>query len=167
MSSKTRTKILPIILTLLVGAAIGYFATPTKVVTKTEIKEIIKEVEKKTSDTKKDKKNDKIVIIVETVLPDGTRKKETKIVDKGTITIDASETTEKETDKTTETKTEKIVERSHDGLLLYAIGGARLNDWTSGPEFGGGVQKRLLGPFWIGAYGTNKLSAGVTLGISF
>jgi hypothetical protein len=156
-------KIAAIAVALVLGAAAGRFAGPTKVVTKTEIKEVVKEVEKKTSET--NKRNDKVVIVVETVLPDGTRRKETKIVDRGTITIDASSSSE--TDRTTETKTEKVVERARDGVIVYGLAGARLSDWTSGPEYGGGVQARVLGPFWLGAYGTTKTSVGLTLGVSF
>lgn len=152
---------------LIVGLAVGRFAAPTKVVTKTEVKDVEKKVEKKTTDSQKNKKNNKIVIVVETVMPDGTRRKETKIVDRGSITIDNSSTEERESDRTTETKTEKIVERSHDGLLIYGLAAAQLTDWAGGLEFGGGVQKRLLGPFWLGAYGTNKATVGVTVGVSF
>ena len=159
MIENLKQKFGPFLLALIVGLALGYFATPTKVVTKTEIKE----VERKTDDTKTDNKKDKIFIKVETILPDGTRKIETKIVDKGTITIDSSS----ETDRSTDTVTEKTVERSHDALIIYGLGGVKLSDWQSGPEIGLGLQRRMLGPFWLGLYGTNKLSAGVTVGISF
>jgi hypothetical protein len=150
-----------------IGAASGYYLSPTKVTVRTEIKEVVKEVERKEKDSKKDKKNDKIVIIVETILPDGTKKKETKIVDKGTITIDTSETSERETDKTTDTKTEKVTERARDSFQVYGIAGVKMTDWAAGPEYGAGVTRRLLGPIWIGAYGTTRTNVGVTLGIGF
>lgn len=155
------------VLAALAGAAVGYFATPTKVVTKTEIKEVIKEVDKRTEEAKQDRKNDKIYVKVETILPDGTRKIETRIVDKGTITIDSASQDTKTTDTTIDSKTEKTVEHSHESLVIYGLAGVKLNDFASGPELGAGVQKRVLGPFWLGAFGTNKLSGGVTLGISF
>lgn len=159
MIENLKQKLGPVLLALLIGVAMGYFATPTKVVTKTEIKE----VEKKVDETQKDTKKNKVYLRTETILPDGTRKIETKIVDKDTIDVSTSS----ETDKSTDTTTEKTVERTHDGLIIYALGGAKLTDWTSGPEWGAGVQKRVLGPFWLGVYGTNKLAAGVTVGLSF
>lgn len=152
---------------LLLGAAFGYYLSPTKTVVKTEIKEVIKEVERKEKDTKKDTKKDKIIIKVETILPDGTRRIETKIVDKGTITIDMSESSEKETDKSKESKEEKIVESQRNGLQLYGLAGVNVSDLSSSPEYGLGISKRLLGPIWIGGQGTNKGNVGITLGIGF
>ncbi|MEO5367568.1 MAG: hypothetical protein H7831_14680 [Magnetococcus sp. WYHC-3] len=145
------------LISLAIGGAIGYFFTPTRTVTKVEVKEVVKVVK----ETQKDKKNDKIVIVVETVLPDGTKKKETKIVDKGTITIRSDETSEKQV----ETKTEKVVEKEHDSLMIYAFGNT--NVFNPSLEYGLGVQKRVVGPFWLGAFGSNKVNIGLTLGISF
>lgn len=154
-------------LALIVGSGlVGYYLTPTKTVTKIEIKEVIKEVEKKTTESEKKKNNDKIVIIVETILPDGTRRKETKIVDKGTITIDTttnSDTT-KDTDK--ETKSEKTVERTSP-VVIYGIGSVNMTNFAAGPDYGLGVQKQLLGPFWFGGQFQKSGTAGVTFGIGF
>lgn len=135
----------------------GYYATPTKTITKTEVKEVVKVVKEK----EKNKQNNKMVVIVETTMPDGTKRKETKIVDKGVITITASENI----DKSTDTKTETVVEHTHDSLLLYAVAEKNL----SSPElsYGVGVQKRVLGPFFLGVYGTTQKNIGVTLGLSF
>lgn len=146
-----------IAISLAVGGAVGYFFTPTKTITKVEIKEI----EKIVKETQKDKKNDKIVIVVETIMPDGTKRKETKIVDKGTITIRSDEVTEKQT----ETKIEKVVEKQHDSLIIYGFG--QTNVFTPSLEYGIGLHKRILGPFMLGAQGSNKGTIGLTIGLSF
>lgn len=159
-------KYIPYAVVAAVFLAVGYFATPTKTVTEFRVKEVIKEVEKKVSDKEKNKRNNKMVIIVETIMPDGTRRKETKIVDKGTITVTANETTDTTVEKEVETVETKTVERDKTGLLIYGIAGANLNELGE-LEYGLGVQSRLFGPFWLGAYATTQKNVALTLGLSF
>jgi hypothetical protein len=163
-SVKKWAKIIAAVVALIgIGAAVGYYLAPTKTVTVVEVKEKIITVEKKV--TEKSKKEDKVTIIVETILPDGTRRKETKIVDKGMVTVDT--TTDINTVAETEKKKQSTTEKKSDDLLVYLLGSARLNDWGSGPSYGVGVGKRVLGPFWLGGYGTTKSDVGITLGVSF
>lgn len=152
-------------LVLLIGGALGYAILPTKTITRVETKEVIKEVEKKSSETAKNKQNDKVVIVVETILPDGTRRKETKIVDKGTITIDTSSNSETQKESEKESKSEKVVDRTSE-TLIYGIAGVNTSNLGDGPDYGLGLQKRLLGPFTGGFFGMKSGRAGVTLGLS-
>ena len=78
---------------------IGYWVSPTKTVTKTEIKEVIKEVVKTEKSSTKTENRNKDIVIIEITKPDGTKTKETHIVDKGTISVDISEKMQKEIDQ--------------------------------------------------------------------
>ena len=149
----------------LVCVAVGRYTTPTKVITKTEIKEVIKEVEKKTEDSAKKTQKNKVYIKVETILPDGTRRIETKIVDNGTITIDTSTNTETERETEKESKTEKTVERASP-VVIYGLGSVNMSNFASGPDYGVGVQKQLIGPFYMGGQFQKSGTFGVTLGIA-
>jgi hypothetical protein len=151
---------------VLASAATGYYLTPTKTVIKTEIKEVIKEVEKKTEDSAKKTQKNKVYIKVETILPDGTRRIETKIVDNGTITIDTSASSETTKESEKNEKTEKTVERTSP-TVIYGLGSVNLTNVVGGIDYGIGVQKQILGPFWTGLQFQKSGTFGVTLGIGF
>ncbi len=152
-----KKQIITIVTCLVVGGAIGYYATPEKIVEK----EVVKVVEKIVKDTTERENRNKIVIKVETIMPDGTRRIETKIVDRGTITIDASEKVDRDTEK----KKEKTVTHNKTSTLIYGIASARIGAFEQ--NFGIGVQKKLFGPFWLGAYATQRKDIALTVGISF
>lgn len=137
-----------VLLAFVAGAAVGYFVTPTKVVTKT----VVQQTKQETQDIQKNKVFDK----TETILPDGTKKIETKITDKSTDTTDST--------SSSLTTSEKTVERSQSSLLVYGLAETKI---TSMPTYGAGVQRRVLGPLWLGAFGTTGPSVGVTVGLSF
>lgn len=151
-----KSKIIFYIVVLVGLFALGRYSAPETV----KIEKQVIEVEKKTKDKETNKKNNKIYIKVETILPDGTRRIETKIVDKGTITIDATETSENEK----ETKEEKTVSKTRP-VIVYGGGGVNLLGNSTGPEFTAGVQKSILGPIYLGGYGTSKGTLGVTIGL--
>lgn len=153
-----KRKILIVIISLTVGAALGYYALPSKIVEK----EVIKIVEKKVKDTTEKENKNKIKIITEVIMPDGTIKREIKEIDKGIITIDASEIIDKDTTK----DKEKIVEHKKNNLMVYASIGTRIGKIDK-PTYGIGVQKRLFGPIWLGAYATEHKDVALTLGLSF
>lgn len=163
----TRTKIIIAAVALIGAFGAGWYLTPTKVVTKTEIKEVIKEVVKEKESTTKDKKNDKVVIVVETVYPDGRRVKETKIVDKGSVTVNIDKDKSSETDKSTETKTEKTVERAAPSLAVSVLAAKDVTNLSAPPAFGASVTKRILGPFTVGGFGLSNGTAGVSVGVLF
>lgn len=148
---------------VLIGAAIGYLGMPTKVITKTEIKEVVKEVEKK----QQSKQNDKKVTIIEKTNPDGSKTKETIIVDKGKT----DKTTEKDTDKTTEKKEEKIVENSGKWLakayVAHQFGADAKNSINGFYIVGVGVERKLLGPFSLGVFGLTNNIVGLSIGMGF
>lgn len=167
----------------IVGATTGYFESPTKTVTKTETKTQTTVATKTDStDTNvqkqnnaEQKKNDKLYVRVETIAPDGTRTIKTQILDKGTITIDntasntnvASADTQSQTSTTSDTTTTKTTEKDKTSTLIYGLAGIQANNLLSGPSYGAGIQKRVLGPIWFGAYGESNTSMGVTVGIGF
>lgn len=150
---------------LLIGTAFGRYLAPTKTITKTETVTVVKEVEKKVDDSTTHKKNDKDFVVIETVYPDGRRVKETHIVDKGTIVVTASSVSDTKKDSSTDTKTEKVVERKSP-VVIYGVGSINLSNFTEAPDYGVGVQKQLIGPFWFGGQIQKSGTVGITLGIA-
>lgn len=146
------------LLLILLGYAFGRYLQPATVVTKVEQHEVIKYVEKST----KEKNNNKDIVIVETRYPDGTVKKETHIVDKGTIVIDKS----KESSDTKDSKSETIV--SNTKPQWKASGLLGVADYSlSNRVYGLEVERRILGPIFLGAWGMNNKQLGVSLGLEF
>lgn len=176
MEPDKKKKATILLVTLLVGIGIGRFAAPTKTIEKTETKTETKtntsssETNTNKANQEIDKKNNKIYVRVETILPDGTRRIETKIVDKGTITIDTSsngsdnKNTTTTTDTATSAATEKILERG--GTVdIFALASKDINNLSSPPAFGGLISKKVLGPIAVGAFGLSNGVAGISLGV--
>lgn len=137
----------------LVGVGTAYFAAPSKVVTKTEVREKIVTV------VEKEKHANVVVTKEETDRPDGTKVITTVTVDK-TVEKEADRT--KETVVATETKT---VERQSPQWNLRAMAGFDLKART--PSYGAGLERRLLGPIFIGVYGFSSGAAGVSVALFF
>lgn len=158
-------KILIVLGILLIGVAIGRYTLPAKVVTKIETREVIKEVVKEVEKQSKEKKNNKIVLIVETTLPDGTKRKETKIIDKGILTIDLSKdtTTDRETEKETSNTTTVENSNNSNNFHLSVMAATDLNKM----KYGLSASSRVLGPITAGFFGFTDASVGVSLGIMF
>lgn len=163
----TKTKIAVALVALIGAFGAGWYMTPTKTVIKTETKIVEKIVEKEKESVDKTKKNDKVVIVVETVYPDGRRVKETKIVDKGSIVVNIDKERDSTKDSTTETTTEKTVERAQASLSVSALAAKDVTNLTGAPAFGAYVSKRVLGPFTVGAFGLSSGTIGVSLGVLF
>ena len=152
------------------GAAVGRFSLPAKVETKIEEKIVVKEVIKWKTQYVKNEQKDKETVIIETHYPDGKIVKETHIVDKGTIVVNKTAEGSKETDKKEETTTEKTVEYANRDWSFAALaapkksseGGVSL---TSGVDYGLHVQRRVLGPFYLGGFGLTDKTFGASLGV--
>lgn len=144
--------------TFLLGLSIGYFALPAKVVTKTETKTVEKLVE----DQNKTTKNNKVVVVTETTAPDGTKTKRTEVTDKSVTTAD----TKTSDDVSSDSKSEKTVTYAKNELSISALVGIQIGDGFT-PSYGLSVQKRVLGPIYVGAFGFTNRLAGVSLGLSF
>lgn len=151
----------------LVGFGTAKVISPTKVEYKE--KEVVKYVEKKTeskNDTSEKVKNkDKVVIITETTYPDGRKVKETKIVDKGTELSKSASTSKTQTETQLEStkEQEKTVTYSQPNWRLSALAaldGAKM-------QYGGILERRIIGPVYVGGFGYQSGLFGVSVGLSF
>jgi hypothetical protein len=170
------------------GLAAGRFATPAKVETKTEIQIVEKEkiVEKivyikDTNENSKENTNTKQQIhIVEKTSPDGTYTKETFILNEDTkyVEVDKSTHEGQTTDKTTEK--EKIVDVTKDKTVTSAVAEWRLSGMAGlnydkaydlklkdSLVYGGIVEKRVIGPVYMGGWGTTSKEVGLSIGLQF
>lgn len=133
------------------GVAVGRFSLPQKVITKTETKIVEKVV------LEKEKKADKEIIVTERRRSDGTVTKRTEIKDK-------SVTTTKETaDTTVNSLTHTVTEYRQDLYKLRALSALHSGEIV----YGAGVERRLLGPFWLGAWALTDKTLGLSLGLTF
>lgn len=157
-------KIIIALVAVLTAFAFGRYSAPEKV--KIETRTI--EVEKKTTDTNKTvdrNKRLKTVTVIEE-RPDGTK------VTTTTTTVDTD--TKSNTDTATKddiaknTETTKETTRGGNRVTISALAGAKVSfsdPWT--PVYGGMVNKELLGPITIGAFGLSDGVGGVALGLTF
>lgn len=121
-----------------IGYGVGRYTTPEKVRTEIVEKEVVKK--------------DVVTVIKEIVNKDGTKTTETIIKDKSqsqTDSLNLSETT-----------------YSKSKYKINAMVGSQNFDFVN-PVYGLMVQKRFIGPFFLGAYGTNKKDIGLTVGFEF
>jgi len=151
--------------TFIVGVAIGRFTLPKKVITKTETQVVTKEVVKwkVKKDTQVNK--DKEVIIVETKYPDGTIKTEKRIIDKGKITIQLDKNGQTTTNTNITSNTTSTKEYNTNNLLISGMVSPDIRNSTL--RYGLLVQKRFIGPLFIGGFGVLNSGVGVTIGVSF
>lgn len=151
MAISNKTVVILVIVTAAVAFGTGRWLAPTKVETKT----VERVVERRVVVTDVDRKE----ITKKVQKPDGTTETVTEIVDRSKIKED--------TDKVSDSKTTTVTERDRTSLLVRGMIGANLSSWSSGPEYGIGVDRRVLGPVWLGAYGFSSGRAGVAVSISF
>ena len=148
------------------GIAIGRFSLPAKVVEteKTVYKDKI--VEKIVYVKEKSEKRDLVTIRLVTIKPDGTKTIETKIYDKSQIEIVQKVQSEivKETDKSTETS--KTTEYSTKDWFVAGLARTNLGG-ISKPDYGLSVNRRILGPFYLGAFGFTNKDLGAAVGVMF
>lgn len=147
-----------LIVTLALGGlafAAGRFMTPTKVEKVEVVKEVVKWKERQSED------KDKVIIEVETVYPDGTRKIERKIVDKGKLRIDVEGESEKEKENTV------VVENKKPDWMVSGLAGVGLKEKGLNGVYGAHVQRRVIGPVHVGGFGMTNGSGGLSVGISF
>lgn len=158
-------KILIVIATLLVGVGVGRYSLPAKIVTEVETKIAEKEVIKWKEKRVTEKQNDKSVVIIETRLPDGTVRIEKHILDKGTVKIDSNKAGESSKDSTTDTKSSTTVEYSKRAWHLAALVSPSLTGPVPSLSYGLLVERRILGPFYLGAFGLTNKTVGFSLGM--
>ena len=154
---------------LVEGLALGRFTLPAKVVTKVEYKTEIKEVIKwKTQYAKQEDKN-KDIVIIETKYPDGRVVREKHITDKGVIHIDKKEDGSKETDTKTDKKEETVTTYSKNDWHFMGMTSPSAVDKPFGGTLSYGlmIEKRIIGPFYLGGFGLTNGVLGVGVGIGF
>lgn len=132
---------------VLLGYATGRYVQPAKVVTET--KEVIKEVQvvnKNVVTTEKEIKH-----------PDGTVETDTTIQDKST---EQSTTLDNKDTLTT-------VTNAKPQWRLSAMAGKRSGQSLDQPMYGAIVERRILGPIFVGAWGTSGRDGGISVGLEF
>jgi hypothetical protein len=155
-----KTTVLSAVALLAVGAAIGRFGTPAKVVTKTVTQTVYKEAEVKNTE---DQKNT-VTTITQTTKPDGTKIQTTVIADKDDIkTVDSTKI-----NSTTDTTSTTTTTYSKNNWNISALAEVSPPSLTNlGPiSYGVEVDRRIIGPISVGAFGFTNRSVGLSLGIS-
>jgi hypothetical protein len=165
--------IVGLVISLLVGYSFGRFMTPTKV----EIKKEVVTVEKKVVDTEELERielerNKKLrTIITEITRPDGTKEKTTRHVEVTSTnkTTDNEKKVREELVKETKETESKLVESKHPGVTISALAGLDVTNLSTPqkPVYGGLVQKSVLGPIGVGAFGLSNGIGGMAIGLSF
>lgn len=138
---------------LALGAGIGYFAKPSKVVTKFQEKEVIKYVENK-------KENKDIVTVIKKITQkDGTVIEESRTEDKTKVETDKSFLSQKEI------KQQSIVINDL-GLSVHALVLSNLST-LSDREYGVYIKKRVFSNISVGVMATDKQTVGLSVGMDF
>jgi hypothetical protein len=139
--------LLAILLAFGVGYGSGRYVQPAKVEIKTQ--EVIKEVEVV--------KHDTITVTKEIKKPDGTTEIDTTITDK-----DVETTTIADVKKTEETITNLKPQWNVRGLV-----GVSSFNFANPMVYGLNIERRIIGPIFVGAWGTTDKSAGLSIGLEF
>lgn len=150
-----------------VGLAVGRFSLPAKVVEKEHIVYQEKIVEKKVDVTAIKKKDNKTYVRIEKTSPDGTKTVETRIVDTGTT--DTTDTDKDQTD-TAVSKTDdksKVTTYDKNGFLLSVGADNSFNRNPLMPSWGVLINKRLIGPFYLGGFVFTDGVYGLNVGLGF
>lgn len=146
------------------AVAVGRFTTPTKTVEKEKIvyqdKIITKIVYQKDTSHRKNKVTIKFVKI----LPDGTKTIETKTYDSSEIEILEKNNLDQTKDTKTVIDKEKLVEfQKGDWMFSFGV----KSDLGFNPAYGVFINRRILGPFYLGAFGFTDQTFGASAGIIF
>lgn len=152
-----RNKILVIGSAFTIGLACGFYAHPSRI----EEKEITKDVKQEEKD-KQENKN-KVVTIVEKTNADGSKTKTTVITDRSIIDTKDNLHEQIDTDK------EKITTYDTSSLKVsLLISKSFQTDHYADPlVYGVGIDKKVLGPIWMGAFGYTNRNLGVSFGLMF
>ncbi len=170
MNSELLKKAAAIVLALALGVVAGRYTLPEKIVTKTETvvveKEVIKTKEVVTKDTNKDRE----MIVTEVISPDGTRKITKHYINRDTIREDATRTNTTTNTSNTSSRTEITVDngKADWNVSVLATTSHTDSDLLKGSmSYGVHVQRRIIGPFQLGAFGITNKTYGLSLGASF
>lgn len=151
---------------LLGGVAIGRYTLPAKVVTKTETQIVTQVVTKTVEVDKTDYHKNKVLVETVTTKPDGTVVRKREFLDKSEIVKDDRTNTDTNSNSSTTTHTESSKTYANDKGSVRALV-ARNMDHISEDIYGVGVEKKILGPFTLGAFGLTDKTLGLSLGMTF
>lgn len=164
-----KTIVISSVLLLGIGAAIGRFEGPAKVVTKTETKvvtqTVVKEVEKKSTENKKNT----VTTITETTKPDGTKTRTIVIRNKDDIKVVDNTKVDEKTNTTSDTKSSTVTTYDRGKWSVEALASVskpRLTNLGT-VSYGLEVDRKIIGPISVGVFGLTDQTYGATLGISF
>jgi hypothetical protein len=141
------------IIILAIGAGIGYFSKPAKVVTKIKEKEVIRYVEKKKEN------KDIIVTEIKTVDKDGNVRVETTVQDRSR-TESSSDSSSSRQSSSSKTVSNKLDLSIHVVSLFRDIS-------MQDVEYGIYVRKRVIGNISFGVLGTENKTFGLSIGMDF
>lgn len=153
-------KVLLLVLIFALGGAFGRFSAPSRVVEKEHTVTQDNTTTKQQDDKSIIKKDNKEYIRIVTIKPDGTRVTETHILDKDkSVTIDNSQK---------QTTDNKMVFTDKEKTTTYSVNSTIISlGIDRNMSYGGMVQRRLLGPIYVGGFGYTDGVIGLNLGVAF
>jgi len=165
-----KTSIIVIIIAVIIGYGFGYFTTPEKVVTKIETVEVVKEVIKEIK-IKDEKKKESVKRKTKTIIkeyPDGQKITEIYEVTEDTIFIETQEIVDlrKQIEDLKKQNETKIIISQKSQWKFQGLVGTEIRRPTE-PIYGLGVERRIIGPIFIGIYGKSNTEAGVSVSLEF
>jgi hypothetical protein len=167
---KLKICIIVIAIATVVGYGFGRFTTPEKVVTKVETVEVIKEVIKEVK-IKDEKKKETVKRKTKTVIkeyPDGRKITEIYEVTEDTIFVETQEIVDlrKQIEDLKKQNESKIIISQKPQWKFQGLAGVEITRPTK-PIYGLGVERRIIGPIFMGVYGKSNSEAGVSLSLEF
>ena len=171
-------KYLKISLVTIAIAALGYgfgrFTAPSKVIEIEKIRTIeiekIVEIEKEViKEVTVENKNINTTTTI-TEYPDGRKETVITVVDLTTIGIEKD--TEKDTERDMEKDTTSSIDKTKITIYkktqwkLTGLAGFELGNWTT-PVYGALIEKRILGPIYVGGWALSNKTIGVGLSFEF
>lgn len=166
--------LIAVILIMAAGYGIGRFTAPEKIIEKekkieVEVeKEVVKEVEVIKEVIVENKNVNTKTTIIE--YPDGRKETITEIIDKTTIETgtDSEKNIDSERDSvvSSESSKEKITINKKPQWKVLGLAGIKAVDFGK-PIYGGALERRVFGPFYIGAWGLSDGTAGIGAGFEF
>lgn len=148
------------------GAAVGLYSKPAKIVTKTETQTVTQVITKTVEVDKTDYHKNKVLVETTITKPDGTVIRKREFVDKSEIVTNDQTNTDSNSNSSTKTSTETSKTYASDKVSVRALV-ARNMDHISEELYGVGVDKKLIGPFTVGAFGLTDKTLGLSLGMNF
>lgn len=164
----TQKQKIGVVVIALVGAyGLGWWSSPAKVVTKSDTKQSSTQNTKTVNNTNSDTNDHKVVKTTETDEPNGTKVIQTVVTDDSDTKTSDKSTDSSKSSASSETQTSKTVTSEKGKINLSLMAGAQLNNLSGGMVYGIHADKRLIGPFTVGAFAFTNSTAGLSVGITF